>query len=130
EASPVDDEPTPWSRSRPLLQLAAAALLVVSLVVVLNASHKSDLEKVAGKIDVLEERLRTNIELVSKISDNANQAIASSRISEAAQGAPDRVIILADIAPHHLIVRGVFDLKQFGSFELFRRGEGQADDAF
>jgi len=129
EAKPLDDEMTPWSR-RPLLHLAAAALLVVGLVVVLNASHSRELEKVASKIDSLKERVQEQNGIISKISDDASRTIASLRVKDAAEGSPDRAIILADIAPHHLIVRGVFDLKQFGSFELFRRNEGQGDDAF
>ncbi len=130
EARPLDDEATPWSRSRPMLQLAAAALLVIGLVVVLNASHSRELEKVATKIDLLKERVQLQNELISTISEDSRRTIASLRVKDGAEGAPDRAIILADIAPHHLIVRGVFDLKQFGSFELFRRNEGQGDDAF
>src|SRR6266513_567109 len=44
EARPVEEGATEWFRSRPILQLAAAALLVIGLVVVLNASHNRDLE--------------------------------------------------------------------------------------
>jgi hypothetical protein len=130
EASPVDDEPTAWARFRPALQLAAAALLVVGLVVVLSSSRNREIDKLTSKLTSLEETLGTQKELISKMSEEASSTIASSRVREAAQGAPDRTTILADIAPHHLIVRGVFDLKQFGSFELFRRNEGQGNDAF
>jgi hypothetical protein len=130
EASPVDDEVTPWSRFRPTVQLAAAALLVVGLVGILNFSHSRDLEKLGTKLTSVEDRLRTQNELISRISDDSNRTIASLRFDQAVQGAPERTTVLADIAPHHLIVRGVFDLKQFGSFELYRRNEGQGNDAF
>jgi hypothetical protein len=130
EASPVDDEATPWTRSRPLLQLAAAALLVIGLVVVLSASHNREMEKLTAKLTSVVENQRAQTDLISRISEDYNRAIASLRVEQAAQGALDRTTILADIAPHHLIVRGVFDLKQFGSFELYRRNEGQGNDAF
>jgi len=85
---------------------------------------------VASKFSSLEERLQTETQLISSMSENYNRAIASLRVDQAAQGAPERTTILADIAPHHLIVRGVFDLKQFDSFELYRRDEGKGNDAF
>src|SRR6185503_4642177 len=58
EAEPVEaraiEETNP--RFRPAVALAAAALLVIGLIVVLNASHQRNLEKMQAQIGVMQDK--------------------------------------------------------------------------
>ncbi len=51
EAKPVDEGPWEWLRTRPLVPLAAAALLVVGLLFVLSASHSGEMAALRTQVD-------------------------------------------------------------------------------
>lgn len=127
EARPVEEGATEWFRNRPALPLAAAALFVVGLIVVLSASHNRDLEKMTAQIKGLSDKVQTQTELVSKISQEADQTILGLRLQDATSRGPNG-LVLATITPHHLVVRASFDLKVYGSYDVYRRGEGEAAD--
>ena len=130
EAKPVDEGESEWFRSPQLLKLAAAAMLVVGLVVVLNASHNRDLEKLNATVNSLSTKVEAGSAMLSRIVEDSAQTIQSLRVNEARQRVPEREITLAFFTPQHLIVKASFDLKQYGSFELYRRGEGEGNDRF
>jgi hypothetical protein len=130
EASPVDEEAAGWFRLRPALQLAAAALLVIGLVVVLSGSYNRDLEKTSLQVRNLSTQVQTLSELLSKSSVDYEKTIAQLRLDQAHRGAREKDIILARISPEHLIVKASFDLKQYTAFVLYRRNEGNRNEEF
>jgi hypothetical protein len=130
EAKPVEDEATGWFRARPVLPLAAAALLVVGFGVVLSSSHNREVEKLQAQLLTLTAKIQTVNDLTSQTSRDYETTIARLRLEQAWQSAPERRIILGMIDPQHIIVKTNFDLKQFSSFELYRRGEGESNDKY
>lgn len=130
EAKPVDDGPAEmWVRSRPFLQLAAAAALIIGLVVVLNASHKTELEKMAVQVKSLSTKVQENSQNVSRMIDEHERTVAALRFDDALRRTPDQTTY-AYVDARHLIVKSSFDLKKYGAFELYRRGEGEANDRY
>src|SRR5262249_1312489 len=79
---------------------------------------------------ILTEKLRNSDDLVSRVSEDANQAIAIARVDVARQRSPERETTLFYVTPQHLIVKASFDPNQFSSFVLYRRNEGDANDKF
>jgi hypothetical protein len=130
EARPVEEGATEWVRSRPLLPLAAAALLVVGLAVVLNASHNREIQKVNDQIATLTEKVRAAAETISKTAEEYERTIAGYRVEIAMKGAPERQPILLYMAPQQLLVRASFDPKLYGAYDVLRRGEGQPNDQY
>src|SRR5205085_713714 len=51
------------------------------------------------------------------------------RAQEAIQAAPKGMVV-AIFAPQHLVVRASFDPKLFGTFAVYRRGEGESSDRY
>src|SRR6185295_15741913 len=90
EAKPVEDGAAEmWLRSRPILQLAAAAALIIGLVVVLNSSHKSEIDRMAAQVKSLSTKVQGYSETVSRMSDEHEKTVASLRIGEALRRGPE-----------------------------------------
>jgi hypothetical protein len=129
EARPVEEGATEWVRNRPALPLAAAALLMIGLTVILNASHNRDLEKVKGDLLVVSNRLQDVTIDASKKAEEFEQTIRSIRMEDATYRAPERQM-WAYITPQHLVVRGNFDPKVYSAFTVYRRAEGEGNEFF
>lgn len=121
--------PVEPARLKPWMQIAAAALFAVGLVVILNGSHSremSDLQaklnKLAGTTQDLTERLAVN-------QAESNRLLVSMRVEDALRRAPEGSG-LAYITPQHLVVRASFDPKLYGAFAVYRHAEGESDDRF
>jgi hypothetical protein len=128
EASAVEETPEGF-RGRPLLQLAAAALLVVGLVAILSSSHSREMTTLQGK---LTDMSKVQQELADRLTANQTenkQLIESLRSEEALRRAPEGWG-LGYITPQHLVVRASFDPKLYGAFAVYRRADGQADNQF
>ncbi len=129
EAKPVEEGATEWLRSRPILPLAAAALFVVALIVVLSTSHNRDLDKLTVHMTKLSETVNNQNILIGRMHEEAEKAVVASRVDDATRHEQPRRIF-AYVAAQHLVVRASFDLKEYGSFAVFRRVEGEANDQF
>jgi len=129
EAKPVDENATEWVRNRPAIALAAAAVFVVGLIGILSVSHNRDLEKVNAIVAKGDSRVQALTEMVSAIREESEKTIIALRTDDAMRHAPGRTT-LAFVSAHHLVVRSSFDLKQYGSFAVYRRGEGETNDQF
>jgi hypothetical protein len=129
EAKPVDEGATEWFRSRPLLPLAAAALFVVGLIAILSMSHSRDIDKVEARLTEQAVKVQELTQLLSKTSEDHAVALVNLRVDEATRQSPPNMM-LAFISAQHLVVRANFDLKQYGSFSVWRRGEGETNDKF
>jgi hypothetical protein len=130
EAKPIDEGATEWFRNRPAIALAAAAMFVVGLVAVLSVSHNRDLDKMTVQLNSRSGKVDTYAKIASEASDEAERTILALRTEDAMRHAPSGRTISAFIGAHHLVVRASFDLKQYGSFAVYRRGEGEANDQF
>ncbi len=129
EASAVEELPTEGFRSRPMLQIAAAALLVVGLVVVLGTSRSREITSLNENLKKMSAVQQEQAGRLAMIQDENAQVIRSLRAEDALRRAPERSMV-AYITPQHLVVRANFDPKQFGSFSVYRRGEGETDDRY
>jgi hypothetical protein len=128
EAKPVE-EIAEGFRGRPMLQLAAAALLIVGLVTILSTSHSREMSALQSKLG---EMAKVQQELAGRLTTNQEeyaQVLRSMRAEDALRRAPEGWG-LGFITPQHLVVRASFDPKLYGAFALYRRAEGQADDQF
>jgi hypothetical protein len=131
EAPPVEIRPIEETnfRFRPALALAAAALLVVALVVVLNQSHSREIDKLTAQMTTQSERVQALKEITAKQSADYENLIIGMRVQDTMHDAPERRIA-GFFTPQHLIVRASFDLKLYGAFSVYRRGEGESNDRF
>ena len=129
EAKPVDEGATEWFRNRPTIALAAAALFVMGLIGILSVSHNRDLEKMQGVVANQTAKVQALTEMVSAVRDDSEKQIIALRTEDAMRHAPPGRT-LAFVSAHHLVVRSSFDLKQYGSFSVYRRSEGEANDQF
>ena len=131
EAKPIDEGASEWFRNRPAIALAAAALFVVGLVGVLSVSHNRDIRKMQELVAGQTAKVQILTDTVSAVREESEKAMIASRVDDAMRHAPSGRTISAYISSaHHLVVRSSFDLKQFGSFAVYRRGEGEANDQF
>jgi len=132
EAQPVDARPFEETtfRYRPALALAAAALLVIGLIVVLNSSHNRDLQKTNDQLAILWDKMQIQAVAALKAAEDQERLIASLRSESALRGAQERSTILGTIAPQSILVRSSFDPKIYGSYDVLRRNEGEANDQF
>ncbi len=128
EAKPAE-EVVEGFRGRPLLQLAAAALLVVGLVAVLSTSHSREMATLQGKLDQMFKAQQELAKSLAGAQEELDRQYKDIRVKEVLQHAPERGV-LGYITPQHLMVRASFDPKLYGSYALYRRAEGQADDQF
>jgi hypothetical protein len=128
EAKPAE-EVVEGFRGRPLLQLAAAALLVVGLVAILSTSHSREMATLQGKLDQMAKAQQDLSQRLTSGQEEHYRLIESMRVKDALQHGPERGV-LGYITPQHLMVRASFDPKLYGSFAIYRRAEGQADDQF
>ena len=128
EAKPVE-EAVEGFRVRPLLQLAAAALLVVGLVVVLSSSHSREMTTLQARLNEISKAQQELTGRLATTQEENVQLIQSLRSEEALRRAPEGWG-LGFITPQHLVVRASFDPKLYGAFALYRRAEGQADNQF
>ena len=128
EAKPME-EIAEGFRGRPLLQLAAAALLVVGLVVVLGTSHSREMSAVQGKLDQMAKTQQDLAQRLTAAQEEVYRQNEYQRAKDALQHGPERGV-LGYITPQHLVVRASFDPKLYGAFAIYRRADGQADDQF
>jgi hypothetical protein len=130
EAKPVEEGATEWFRARPVLQLAAAGLLVVGLVAVLSASHSRDLASLKAEIRNLSTQQQSHVEQVSRQSEEYEKLFLGMRSADAMRSAPNGGMLAYVATPQHLVVRASFDLKLYGAFAIYRRVEGETNDKF
>lgn len=130
EAKPIEDGAAEGSRIRPALQLAAAALLIVGLVAVLNSSHNRDMEKMQSQVKALSTRVQVQTEQSYRTNEEYERLIQSIRVEDALRNAPERRTLSGFLTPQHLIIRASFDLKLFGGYAVYRRGEGEPNGLF
>jgi len=132
EAPPVEVRPFEETnpRFRPALALVAAALLVVGLIVVLNSSHSRDLKKMDDQLAILWQKMQLQADAGLEAAKDQERLIASLRSESALRGAQERTTTLLTIAPQSILVRSSFDPKMYGSYDVFRRNEGEANETF
>ena len=116
-------------RIKPWMQLAAAALFVVGLIFILNASHNREMTALEGRLQQMSKAQQDLSRGLARSQEEANQLIVSMRTEDALRRAPEG-FSLGYITPQHLVVRASFDPKLYGAFSVYRRAEGQADDQF
>lgn len=126
EVRPIEE---PNFRYRPAFALAAAALLVIGLIVVLNVSHQRNLERMQAQMGIVLDKLTATALESSRQREEFEQTIRNIRVQDATHNAPDRQM-WAYITPQHLVVRANFDLRVYGAFAVYRRAEGEGNDAF
>ena len=126
EVRPIEE---PNFRYRPAFALAAAALLVIGLVVVLNVSHERNLEKVRAEVVSLSGTVQGRMQEYGRQVTEYEKTIQDIRVKDAMQGSQERTI-LATFAPQQLLVRGNFDPKLFAAYEVYRRNEGEPNTLF
>ena len=135
EARPVEEGVWDWVRTRPLIQLAAAALLVVGLMVLLSVNHGSQMgelkDLVTQQQETLEETrqayeatLRNHQEESARITDSFAQyekLIRELRVDQATRRMPERRA-LAYIEPndHRLVVKAAFNGEDYVGFHVYR----------
>jgi len=129
EASAVEVDLPGGFRARPVLQIAAAVLLVVGLVLALGATRSREITALNENLKKMSAFQQDQASRLAAIQDENAQVVRSLRTEDALRRAPERSLI-AYITPQHLVVRANFDPKQFGSFAVYRRTEGAADDRF
>jgi len=129
EASAVEEVSTEGFRSRPILQLAAAALLIVGLAIVLGTSRGGEITALNENLKKMSAFQQEQASRLAAMQDENAQVIRSLRAEDALRRAPERSMV-AYITPQHLVVRANFDPKQFGSFAVYRRAEGESDDRY
>jgi hypothetical protein len=131
EAPPIEVRPIEEStfRYRPAFALAAAALLVIGLIVVLNSSHNRDLKKMEDQFATVWEKMQNQADAALKVAEDQERLIASVRSESALRGAQERTTVLGNFM-QSLLVRSSFDPKIYGSYDVFRRNEGEANDQF
>ncbi len=139
EARPVEETFGDWLRARPLLPLAAAALFVVGLVVVLNASHRgqmSDLqarlqaqEKIAAetkaRVEHAEASTLETANVMARRSEEYERIIRNIRTDYAIASA--RHHTLAYLEDRGLAVKASFDPKGYDYYEVLRRADGEIE---
>jgi len=130
EAKPVEEGATEWFRNRPAIPLAAAALFVIGLIVVLSTSHNRDLRKLEELIASYDQKMTVMRSDAINAKAESDRIFAAMRIERATQGAPERQPIIAFLTPQQLFVRASFDPKLYGSYDIFRRGEGESNDRY
>lgn len=135
EAKPVEEGVWEWVRSRPLVQLAAAALLVVGLLLVLDASQSRRRNRLAGRLDEAEKSLASlaeeNRELARALQrdtasrraayESYERTIEELRLDRYLRGASHGTTI-AYVEPRreHLVVRAHFAGKDYRGFHVLR----------
>ena len=144
-ARPIEEGAWEALRTRPLVQLAAAALLVVGLMLLLNASHRSQMGELETELTDQKVTLETvqvtldrtvaahekESRLVGAALENYETLIRDLRTDAAFAHAPGGWS-LAYIEPalHHLVVKASFDPKAFTGYHVFRRLAGDPTKAF
>jgi hypothetical protein len=129
EAKPVEEGATEWVRNRPAIPLAAAALFVVGLIGILSVSHNRAMDNLTAQFAKVSEKVNNHNIQIGKMTDDNERALLQARVEDATRHEQPRRMI-AFVAAQHLVVRASFDLKEFGSFAVFRRVEGEANDQF
>jgi hypothetical protein len=138
EARPVEETFGDWLRARPLLPLAAAALLVVGLIVVQNASHRSRIEELRDRLASQE---KGTGEMKARVERAESASLEMSRLLAARTANYERLI--RDIRTEHAIamarghiildiepgsgprLRARFDPKDYDYYEIWRREDGK-----
>jgi hypothetical protein len=143
EAKPVEEGVLDWVRSRPWISSAAAALLVASLVLVLNASHSSELAQLKGSLKSTGEELgalkeknrKTELDLQQQLRSAVDVQKELARmerervIKDAIAHSPDTSGLLYVEPEHYLVARTVFTGKAYTGFNVYRRVEAETGDA-
>jgi len=134
EAKPVEESLFETLRARPFLPLAAAALFIVGLVGILTYSHDRQITalrtRLEGQIQTMNTRQQQQTEIIAKTGDEYERLIRTLRTEDALHRAPPGFVLAFMDTPHHLVIRANFDPKQFGSYTVYRRVEGEGDDRF
>jgi len=84
EAKPIED-PVEGFRLKPALQLAAAALFVVGLVVILNGSHSRETSELQAKLNKLAGSQQELTERLTVMLSEITGLLVSMRVEEAAR---------------------------------------------
>ncbi|HEV3028569.1 MAG TPA: hypothetical protein VG457_13410, partial [Planctomycetota bacterium] len=128
EAKAVE-EGLEFSRFKPALQLAAAALLIAGLVALLSSSHSREMTSLQAKLNEMTKAQQELAERLSSNQEESNQLIRSMRTEDALRRAPEGWG-LGYFTPQHLVIRASFDPKLYATFAVYRHAEGEADDRF
>ncbi|HZE95591.1 MAG TPA: anti-sigma factor [Planctomycetota bacterium] len=128
DAKPVVEAPE-VSRFRPLIPVAAAAVLLVGLVTLLNASHTKELAGLQEQLRAMAQTQQEQMTRLGQQQEEYTQSIRSMRTEDALRRAPEGWG-LGYITPQHLVVRASFDPKLYGAFAVYRRVDGEGDDKF
>jgi hypothetical protein len=144
EARPVEEGPMEWVRSRPWLQLAAAAVLVIGLFGVQSASHNAQLREMGESLKKQQEALaaQTQTALETKgalqaqmqqsrtLAEQYSELLCTNDVRKGFQGASPRSIWAYVEPEHYLVVMARFDGKDFSSYNVYRRLESERAAAF
>jgi putative zinc finger protein len=142
EAKPVEPGLVEWLRARPWLQVAAAALLILGLVITLNVSHSNELAALKSalrqdntRLDSLTEKNRkADIELQQQVrhsvmlQEQLGQVERKQTVGNAFLRSPEGTIYGYIENEHYLVARASFAGKSFVGFHLYRRLEKEKDD--
>jgi len=143
EAKPVEEGAFEWIRSRPWIPVAAAAMLIVTLVLVLNGSLAGEvagltaqLKKDRALIEALAEKdrksaaelqqsLRISVEVQTELARMERERMCEHAIAPSG----DRTAIGYVEPDHSLVVRATFAGKAFIGFNVYRKLEAEKDDS-
>jgi hypothetical protein len=143
EARPVEEGPMDWVRSRPWVQLAAAAVLVIGLFGVQSASHNAQLREMGESLkkqqDALATQAQATLEAKSALqaqmqqsralSEQYSELLRTNDVREAFQRASPGIYGYVE-PEHYLVVMARFDGKDFSSYNVYRRLESEKATAF
>ena len=123
EADPVEDGPLEWLRSRPWIPIAAAAVFLVGLgVLVLNQSAQ-----LSGLRRAMEASQNSQSDLYRVMTGSQEQYEATLRGLRVELATAGTKGLSATFDDHGLLIRGGFDVREFGHFEVWRRGGKDVD---
>lgn len=144
EAKPVEEGVLEWVRARPWMSSAAAALLVASLVLILNVSHSSEIAQLKATLKTtgdelaqlqernrrtetdLQQQLRSAVEVQKELARIEQDRVIDHAIARS----PDTSGILLYVEPeHYLVAKAVFTAKNTVGFHVYRRLEAEKDDS-
>lgn len=140
-ARPIEESFGDWLRARPFLQLAAAALLAVGLVFVLNGSHASRTEDLRGEMKkqsaLIDSLRQEQVKRTALFDEHRGQSqalveeVAKLRnelaVKNALEHAPSGTVFGYVEREHYLVVESKFAPKGFTGYNVYRRQEKEKD---
>jgi hypothetical protein len=144
EAVPESEGVIGWFRARPWVQVAAAAVLLIGLVVTLEVSRSTqvaELRAQAKRADAqakeaeersakLAEEFQGQMQYAGRLAEDLKNLRKDHETSEAIRNAGPGWMIGYVEGNHYLEVKASFDSKRFSAYNVLRRESTERDDRY